>query len=45
MARRIVIAEALAGRTPVRDLGTIPNTVEAVLRWLQKQPDWRTLDC
>ena len=39
-----MIAEALAGRTPARDLGTIPNTEEAVLRWLRKQPDWRTLD-
>ena len=39
----VVIAEALPGRAPARDVGTIPNTEEAVLRWLRKQPAWGTL--
>jgi len=39
----IVIAEALPGRDPARDVGTIPNTSEAVLRWIRKQSDAPTI--
>ena len=39
----VVIAEALPGRAPARDVGTIPNMEEAVVRWLRKQPDCGTL--
>ncbi len=43
-AETIVMAEALPGRDPVRDLGSIPNTTEAVRNWLRKQPDASALD-
>jgi len=42
-AETIVVAEALAGRGPARDLGTLPHTFEAVRRWIERQPDRKTL--
>jgi transposase len=33
----------LPGREPARELGTIPNPADAVVRWLRRQPDAPTL--
>lgn len=41
-AETIVVAEALPGRGPARDLGALPHTFEAVRRWIERQPDRKT---
>lgn len=39
----IMIAEALTGRDPARDVGTVPQSSEDVLRGIRHQPDRTTL--
>jgi len=39
----VVIAEALPGRDPARDVDTIPNSSDAVLRWIRRQSDRMTI--